>query len=73
MAKNKRRNLAEQFIAIAEKQDATTALIVGNRLMAMSLKFNGFIAESLRHYDQSISVSDPAAQSSVGDAFRRRQ
>src|SRR5215831_19029250 len=43
------RNLAVQFMALAEKQGATVPLMVGHRLMGTSLMCTGDIAESRAH------------------------
>ena len=46
------RDLAAQFLALAEKQGATVPLMVGHRLMGDSLVLTGDIAEGRAHYDQ---------------------
>ena len=43
------RELAAQFLALAEKQGATVPLMIGHRLMGMSLLFTGDIAEGRAH------------------------
>ena len=54
------RNLATQFLALAEKQGATVPLMIGHRLMGMSLAHTGDIAESRAHYDRAIALYVPA-------------
>jgi predicted ATPase len=54
------RNLAVQFMALAERQGATVPLMVGHRLMGTSLMCTGDIAESRAHYDQALALYDPA-------------
>ena len=54
------RDLAAQFLALAEKQRATVPLMVGHRLMGVSLLFTGDIAEGRGHLDQAIALYDPA-------------
>jgi hypothetical protein len=63
------RNLAEQFMAMAEEQDATAALVVGHRLMGMSLLFSGYIAEGRTHYDRNITGHDPDVQGPLATRF----
>ncbi len=54
------RSLAAQFLALAEKQGATVPLMIGHRLMAISLASTGDIAEGRTHYDQALALYDPA-------------
>jgi predicted ATPase len=54
------RDLAAQFLALAEKQGATVPLMVGHRLMGTSLLQMGDISESRRHADRTIALYDPA-------------
>jgi predicted ATPase len=51
--------LAAQVLALAEKQRATVPLMIGHRLMGMSLLATGDIAESQAHLDRSIALYDP--------------
>ena len=44
------RELAAQFLALAEKQGATVPLMIGHRLMGISLLHTGDIAEGRAHY-----------------------
>ena len=57
---NVARELAEQFLALAEKQAAPVPLMIGHRLMGTSLLFTGDIAESRAHFDQALPLYDPA-------------
>jgi hypothetical protein len=52
------RELAAQFLALAEQQGATVPLMVGHRLMGTSLLCTGNIAESRTHFDQAITLYD---------------
>jgi DNA-binding response OmpR family regulator/class 3 adenylate cyclase/predicted ATPase len=52
------RNLAVQFMTLADKQGATVPLMIGHRLMGTSLMCTGDIAESRAHYDQAIALYD---------------
>ena len=63
------RNLAAQFLALAEKQRATVPLMIGHRLMGVSLMCTGDIAASLAHCDQSIALYDPADNRSLATRF----
>jgi predicted ATPase len=63
------RALASQFLALAEKQGATIPLVVGHRIMGSSLMLTGDIAEGRRHYDQAITLYDPAAPHSLETRF----
>ncbi len=54
------RELAAQFLALAEKQTATIPLMIGHRLVGSSLFLTGDIAEGRVHYDQALSLYDPA-------------
>ena len=63
------RELAVQFLALAEKRAATVPLMVGHRLMGNSLLFTGDIAESRTHYDQAIALYDPAEHRTLATRF----
>ena len=52
------RELAAEFLALAEKQAATVPLMVGHRLLGTSLLMTGDIADSLPHYDRAIALYD---------------
>jgi predicted ATPase/class 3 adenylate cyclase len=53
------RELATQFMSLAEKQRATVPRVVGHRLMGNSLLFTGAIVEGRAHYDQAIALYNP--------------
>jgi class 3 adenylate cyclase/predicted ATPase len=63
------RDLAAQFLALAEKQRATVPLMIGHRLMGMSLLFTGDIAEGRAHFDQAIALYDPAEHRPLATRF----
>ena len=46
------RELAEQFLALAEKQAMAAPLMVGHRLMGTSLLLTGEMAEGRAHFDR---------------------
>jgi hypothetical protein len=54
------RDLATQFLMLAKKQGATVPLMIGHRLMAISLASTGNIAEGRVHYDRALALYDPA-------------
>jgi hypothetical protein len=57
------RDLASQFMALAEKQRHSVPLMIGQRLMGTSMMLTGNIAESRLHYDQSFALYDSARTS----------
>jgi class 3 adenylate cyclase/predicted ATPase len=54
------RELATQFLALAEKQAAALPRMIGHRLMGVSLAWTGEIAQGRTHVDQSVALYDPA-------------
>ena len=65
--------LAAQFLALAEKQGATVPLMIGHRLMGMSLAWTGDIAEGRAHYDHAIALYDPAEHRPLATRFGHRR
>jgi len=63
------RELAVQFIALAEKQGATVPLMIGHRLMGNSLLFKGDTAEGRAHLDHGIALYDPAEHRPLATRF----
>jgi predicted ATPase/class 3 adenylate cyclase len=63
------RELARQFLGLAQKQRATGPLMIGHRLMATSLAYTGDIAEGRAHYDQAIALYDPAEHRPLATRF----
>ena len=63
------RELAAQFLALAEKQRATVPLMVGHRLMGVSLLHTGDFAEGRAHFDQAIALYDPAEHRPLATRF----
>ena len=51
--------LATQFLALAEKQRATVPLMVGHRLMSVSLTHLGKFAEARAHSEHALRLYDP--------------
>ena len=63
------RELAAQFLALAEKQGATVPLMIGHRLMGTSLLRTGDIAEGRAHFDRAIALYDPAQHRPLATRF----
>jgi class 3 adenylate cyclase/predicted ATPase len=63
------RDLAAQFLTLAEKQTAIAPLMMGHRLMGTSLLFTGDIAEGRAHYDQAIALYDPVEHRPLSARF----
>jgi predicted ATPase len=58
------RDLAEQFLGLAEKQEATVPLIMGHRLMGATC-----LAEGRAHYARALALYDPAEQRPLVERF----
>jgi class 3 adenylate cyclase/predicted ATPase len=54
------RDLAAQYLALAEKQEATVPLMMGHRMMGASLLHTGDFAEGRAHYEHALPLYDPA-------------
>ena len=63
------RDLAAQFLALAEKQRATVPLMLGHRIMGTSLLWTGDIAEGRGHLDQALALHDPAEHRPLATRF----
>jgi predicted ATPase len=63
------RNLAADFLALAEKQRAKVPLMIGHRVMGTSLLFTGEVTESRAHFDQAIALYDPAEHRPLATRF----
>jgi predicted ATPase len=63
------RGLAAQFLTFAEKQRATIPLMIGHRLMGISLLHMGEIAQSTVHLDQALALYDPSAHRTLATRF----
>jgi class 3 adenylate cyclase/predicted ATPase len=63
------RQLAGQFLALAEKQDETVPLMVGHRLMGVSLLHAGDIAGGRAHLDRASALYDPAEDRPLANRF----
>jgi class 3 adenylate cyclase/predicted ATPase len=63
------RELAVEFLALAEKQRATVPLLIGHRLMGNSLLLTGDIAQGRAHYNQAFALYDPAQHRPLATRF----
>jgi tetratricopeptide (TPR) repeat protein len=54
------RELAAQFLTLAEKQGGPVPLMVGHRIMGVSLMFTGNLVESRDHFDRAVDHFDRA-------------
>jgi class 3 adenylate cyclase/tetratricopeptide (TPR) repeat protein len=63
------RELAVQFLALAERQGTTVPLMMGHRLMGHSLLFLGDVAEAPAHYDKGIALYDPTEHRLLATRF----
>jgi class 3 adenylate cyclase/predicted ATPase len=63
------RDLATQFVALAEKQAAPVPLMIGHRLMGTSLLFTGDIAEGRVHLDRAFAFYDPVEHRPLATRF----
>jgi class 3 adenylate cyclase len=63
------RELAAQFLALAERQGTTAPLMIGHRLMGVSLLTTGDVAEGRAHFDQGIALYDPAHHRPLATRF----
>jgi class 3 adenylate cyclase/predicted ATPase len=55
------RDLAAQFLALAEQHGATVPLMVAHRLLGISLLCTGEIVQGRAHLDRAFALYDPAA------------
>ena len=63
------RELAAQFLALAEKYGTTVPLMIGHRLMGVSLLLTADIAQSRAHFDQALALYDPAEHRPLATRF----
>lgn len=63
------RQLAAQFLALARKQGSVVPIVVGHRIMAVSLLCTGDIVEARAHSDQAAALHDPAVHRPVATRF----
>ena len=63
------RELAVQFLVLADKQSATAPRMVGNRLMGLSLLHIGDIANARTHLDRAFALYDAAEHRPLATRF----
>jgi predicted ATPase len=63
------RDLADHFLALAEKQGAIGPRMIGHRLMGLCLVIRGDIVKSREHFDQAIALYDPAKHRTFATRF----
>ena len=66
---DKVRELAAQFLTLAEKQRATVPLMIGHRISGFSLLATGDLAESRTHLDRAVALYDPAEHRQLATRF----
>ena len=62
-------DLAAQFVALAEARRAAVPLMIGHRLMGMSLLMTGKIAEGRAHLDRAIALYNPIEHRPLATRF----
>ena len=63
------RDLAVEFLSLAEKQRSIAPLMVGHRLVGTSLACTGEITKGRAHLDQAVALYDPAEHRSMAMKF----
>jgi class 3 adenylate cyclase/predicted ATPase len=63
------RKLAEQFLSLAEKQDAIAPRLIAHRIMGISALFGGEIATGRAHLDRALALYDPTAHGALATRF----
>ena len=63
------RELAGEFLALAEERGTTVPLMVGHRITGISLMFTGNIVESRAHYNQALALYKPAEHRPLATRF----
>ena len=64
------RELAAQFLTLAEKQGVAAPLIVGHRLMGVSLMWGpGNLVEARDHFDRAVALYDPVQHRALAARF----
>jgi class 3 adenylate cyclase/predicted ATPase len=63
------RELARQFLSLAEKQGATVPLTIGHRIMGVALVLVGDLAKGRTHLDQAAALYDPVQHRPLATRF----
>ena len=62
-------DIANQFLALAEKQGAIAPLMIGHRMVGTSLLHIGCLTQARAHLDRAIGLYDPAAHRPLATRF----
>ena len=63
------RELATHFLTLAQKNGGTVPLVVGHRLMGVSLLWTGHVEDGKAHFDRALALYDPAEHRLLGPRF----
>ena len=63
------RELAVQFLSLAETQGATVPRMIGHRILGVALMYAGDMVESRPHFDRAIALYDPAQHRPLAARF----
>jgi class 3 adenylate cyclase/predicted ATPase len=63
------RELAAQYLALAQEQRVTPPLMIGHRLMGTSLLVTGEIQRGRAHYDKAIALYNPSEHRALAERF----
>jgi class 3 adenylate cyclase len=63
------RDLAAQFLALAEKHGTTVPLMLGHRFMGVTLVHTGHLAQSRAHLDRAFTLYDPVEHRALATRF----
>jgi predicted ATPase len=63
------RKLAAQFLTLAEKQGASGPLMIGDRVMGISLLSAGEMTQARAHLDRAMAIYDPAKHRPLATRF----
>ena len=63
------RRFAAEFLSLAEERGGTVPLMVGHRLMGVSLATTGDLTQARAHYDQALPLYNPVAHRPLATRF----
>jgi predicted ATPase len=63
------RQIAEQFLSLAEEQDAVAPRLIAHQVMGLSSLYCGEIATGRAHLDRAIALYDPTAHRALATRF----
>jgi predicted ATPase len=63
------RQLAEEFLSLAEKQDAVAPRLIAHRIVGVSVLIGGELAAGRAHLDRAIALHDPIARRALAARF----